>query len=106
MAKKITNKELLAQIRDVNQVITTVSELQMKHEELDLNRFNQIPTKEDIVKVVGEAVDTKINGKLIKIQGHLENQDTDVGWIKRGMIALFALIGSVLIGVLINFFSK
>lgn len=59
--------------------LKAIRKSQRTHEQNDINRFSKLtsimPTREDIIKVVGDTVDIKINGKLIKIQSHLENQD-------------------------------
>lgn len=55
---------------------------QLKHQKEDTAQFNKIakailalPNRDDIIRVVGDAVDIKINGKLISIKEHLNQQD-------------------------------
>lgn len=47
----------------------------LEHEVLDAQRFASIPNRGDMVKIVGDTVDVKINGKLIGIKNHLDEQD-------------------------------
>lgn len=53
-----------------------------KHQKEDTKEFTtlkkalaNLPTKDDIVKTLGDTVDVKINGKLIGLKEHLDRQD-------------------------------
>lgn len=37
--------------------------------------LKDLPKRDEIIKVVGDTVDSKINGKLINIKEHLDSQD-------------------------------
>ncbi len=59
-----------------------IDENAVEHEKLDMARFANIPTKDEIGAVVEAAVNTQINGKLIglkadneEIKEHLKKQD-------------------------------
>lgn len=78
---------------------------QQQHEALDVTRFASIPSKEDMIKIVGETVDVKINGKLIALKEHLNNQDSDMQWIKWAVKGVMAGIGVLIITVIANIIS-
>ncbi len=82
--------------------LTEIREAQKSHEENDIKRFAVLPSKEDIIKVVGDTVDVKINGKLTKIQSHLENQDIVMMWLTRLAVGIITGIGLVIVGVIVN----
>jgi hypothetical protein len=67
--------------RKTNKALKEISVWQTKHEKIDLETKEEILakvfTKDEMVLALGDAIDTKINGKLIGISKHLEQQDID-----------------------------
>ena len=124
MTKKITNKEILAQIRDLSQSVSSSSELQqiknkedsdwkVQHEENDNERFDKTPKLDEIKEVVGKAVDEKINGKLIglkqdnsDIKEHLKTQDLTMKWLVWLATGILTGIGLVIVGVITNWITS
>ncbi len=90
----------------------TLKQMMERHELADNERFDKIPTRDDIVKVVGDAVDVKINGKLVglkqdnvDLKEHLKTQDLDMQWIKYAVKGVLGGLGLIFVGLVINILS-
>jgi len=116
--KKSPAQEVLAKARNRAQVIISIAEIKALEtiNSAEEKAKNLILTKED----VSHEIKTTVNGKIDAVKAdllHLSNKlneeneekvrmSTDIAWIKKAIIGLFTLLGTVGAGLILATVTK